>query len=353
MTDIKEKISRIRTNLENMGGKEFTFMEVCGTHTMSIAANGIRSLLPEGIRLISGPGCPVCVTAQGDIEAALILARKENLIITSFGDMIRVPAGTDRLENYRNVEISYSPMESLKIAIENPGKEVVFIGVGFETTTPLIAATIKEAKASNLKNFSVLSLHKTVPAALELILSDPGCRIDGLILPGHVAAVTGKDYFDFLKPYKTKGVISGFGALDVMECIYLLANMSGESPDNILNNYPSIVSDRGNVMAMTITNEVFEPVDSNWRGIGIIPLSGLKIKDDYESFDAKKKFQIETQEIPEPPGCLCGKILLGKSNPSQCSFFGKTCTPSLPIGPCMVSSEGTCAAWYKYNRGEE
>ena len=352
MKSTKEKIRLIRSKISVPPNRTINLMEVCGTHTMSIAANGIRSLLPGGIRLISGPGCPVCVTSQDDIESALLLARKDNVLITTFGDMIRVPSDKDRLENYKNVHIVYSPMESLALADENPDKEVVFIGVGFETTAPLIASTIIETARRNIRNFSILSLHKTIPAALELILSSKESRINGLILPGHVSAVTGADYYEFLKDLNTPGVITGFEALNIMECIYLLTKLIGESKKDILNNYQSVVSKKGNLEAMKLLKQVFKPSDALWRGIGIIPGSGLKIRDQYNEFDAQLKFNIKTVHIEEPKDCLCGNILLGQSTPAQCRHFGKSCTPTDPVGPCMVSSEGTCAAWYKYGSGE-
>lgn len=352
MNEIRKKIRLIRDNFPDLGGETVTLMEVCGTHTMSIAANGIRSLLPSGINLISGPGCPVCVTSQGDIDSALQAARREEVLIATFGDMVRVPSRGDRLENYRNVQIVYSPMEALDMAEENINREVVFIGVGFETTAPLVAATILEAEKRKLKNFSVLSLHKTVPAALELILKDENCAVDGLILPGHVSAVTGASYFNFLRDLNISGVVTGFEALDIMESIYLLVRMiRGKQPD-ILNNYRRAVTEEGNGDAMKKLHEVFLPSNAWWRGIGNIEGSGLKIREEFLLFDAVKKLNLTREEIPEPPGCLCGSILLGRSVPRQCRHFGKDCTPSNPVGPCMVSSEGTCAAWYKYGIGE-
>lgn len=352
MTAERKKIQLIRDRLNLPEGKTVTLMEVCGTHTMSIAANGIRSLIPRGLRLISGPGCPVCVTSQSDIESALILARRPDVLITTFGDMIRVPSRGDRLENYRNVHIVYSPMESLELAEENPQMEVLFIGVGFETTAPLIASTIIEAEKRGIENFSVLSLHKTVPDALELILGADDCQIDGLILPGHVSAVTGSSYFNFLKESGTAGVITGFEALNIMESLYLLSQMVVNGKPRILNNYTSVVTKEGNRSAMDLLARVFEPCEAYWRGIGSIPNSGLAIRSEYGRFDATKKIPFEAKEIPDPAGCLCGNILLGKTTPASCAHFGKNCTPSEPVGPCMVSSEGTCAAWYKYGTGE-
>lgn len=351
MTD-REKVQLLKEKIKEESCRTITLMEVCGTHTMSIAANGIRSLLPAGIRLISGPGCPVCVTSQSDIEKALELARKKDVIITTFGDMVRVPSRGDRLENYRNVQIVYSPMESLKIAEDNRDKEVIFLGVGFETTAPLIASTIEKAYERELTNFSVLSLHKTVPEALKLILSERDCMIDGLILPGHVSAVTGSSYFDFLKERECAGVITAFDAVNIMESIYIMSRMLSDEKQNIVNNYQSVVTEQGNREAMILLEKVFESCDAHWRGIGLIKNSGLKIRQKYSRFDSEQRFTLQVKDVPDPSGCLCGSILLGKSMPSQCGHFGKNCTPADPIGPCMVSSEGTCAAWYKYGTGE-
>lgn len=348
----REKISLIRDKIQIPAGRDITLMEVCGTHTMSIAASGIRSLLPEGLRLISGPGCPVCVTSQSDIEKALVLARQEDVLITTFGDMIRVPSEGDRLENYKNVKILYSPLESLAIAKENPHKKVVFLGVGFETTAPLIASTVEEAARQGIENFTVLSLHKTVPKALELILGAEDCMVDGLILPGHVSAVTGTSYFHFLKSLGTAGVVTAFDGLNIMESLYLLSHMITEGKPEVLNNYPAVVTDEGNREAMALLERIFEPCDAYWRGIGNIPGSGLRFREEFSPFDAENQFSLTVRDIPEPPGCLCGSILLGRANPSQCAHFGGSCTPSDPVGPCMVSSEGTCAAWYKYGTGD-
>lgn len=348
MTVAKEKIQWIQSHISLPEGKRIKLMEVCGTHTMSIAAHGIRTFLPQEIQLISGPGCPVCVTSQDDIEKALILARKKNVLIVTFGDMIRVHSGRDQLENYKNVHIAYSPMESLQLAEKNRDKEIVFIGVGFETTAPLIASTILEADKKHMKNFSTLCLHKIIPEALKQILSDDESHIDGLILPGHVSAITGSRYYDFMEQLKTPGVITGFDAQGIMESIYLLTTLICDSKSSVINNYQSVVSEQGNVKAMELMNALFEPAESYWRGIGNIKNSGLKIRDQYRQFDAQEKFSIEEIHMEEPEGCLCGSILLGKSNPRECKHFGKTCTPSQAVGPCMVSSEGTCAAWYKY-----
>jgi len=343
-----DKIQILRDKIQKLSRTKVSFMEVCGTHTMSVAKHAIKSMLPENINIVSGPGCPVCVTSQTDIEMSLILARSENKIICTFGDMIKVPSRKDSLANYKNVKIIYSPLDALKIAHENPGREIILLGIGFETTTPLIAVTIKTAKQECIKNFSVLSMHKTVPTALKLILSSPDISLNGLILPGHVSAVTGRKYFDFIKDYHTCGVIAGFEALDIMECIYLLTKSVEENKVEVINNYTRIVSEEGNQLAMQLLYEVFEDCDCKWRGIGEIPNSGLKIREKFQAYDAKIKFDIPIENIAEPKNCRCGEILMAKKTPPDCALFKNTCTPLNPIGPCMVSSEGTCAAYYKY-----
>lgn len=348
MIDTKEKIKILREKIQEISKTNISLMEVCGTHTMSVAKHAIKSMLPETINILSGPGCPVCVTSATDIEMALVLARQEDKIICTFGDMIKVPSKNDSLANYKNVNIVYSPLECLKIAKENPDKEIVMLGIGFETTTPLISATIKAAKDEGIKNFSVISMHKTVPVALKAILSGKDVSLNGLILPGHVSAVTGRKYFDFIKESETNGVIVGFEALDIMECIYLLTKNIEEGKVEVINNYQRIVTEDGNQVAMKMLYEVFEDCDAHWRGIGVIPMSGLKIRDEFSEYDAQKKFNIQVDEIPEPKNCKCGEILMAKARPSDCTLFKKACTPANPIGPCMVSSEGTCAAYYKY-----
>ncbi|MCK5071955.1 MAG: hydrogenase formation protein HypD [Bacteriovoracaceae bacterium] len=348
MNDTVKKIRILKDKIKEISQKDISIMEVCGTHTMSVARFAIKSLLPDNINVISGPGCPVCVTSGTDIETALTMARDESKIVCTFGDMIKVPSQGDNLGNYKNVKIVYSPLDSLKIAKDNPDKEVVMLGIGFETTAPLIACAIKAAKQMALPNFSVISMHKTVPIAMGAILSDKDAKIDALILPGHVSAITGRKYFDFIKDYETSGVISGFEALDIMECIYLLVDLYNNEKLDVINNYSRIVSEHGNKLAMDTMYDVFETCDSGWRGIGTIPDSGLEIKDEYAAFNARKKFGINVSEVLDPPGCRCGEILMAKAKPSDCGLFGKNCTPANPVGPCMVSSEGTCAAFYKY-----
>ncbi|HLE11367.1 MAG: hydrogenase formation protein HypD [Bdellovibrionales bacterium RIFOXYD12_FULL_39_22] len=349
---MKEKIKVIKnlisTEIQKQNISNINLMEVCGTHTMAIAKYAIKSMLPTNINIISGPGCPVCVTAATDIEMGIELASRSETIIATFGDMIKVPGRKKTLSEFGNVKIIYSPLDALALAQNTPNKEIVLLGIGFETTTPLIAATMLQAQKSALNNFSVLSMNKTVPAALEVILSSSDCKINGLLLPGHVSAVTGRNYFDFLSKFNAAGVISGFGPLEIMESIYLLVKMFSERKKEVINNHPQFVTEEGNQTAMKILFSVFEDADVDWRGIGIIPHSGLAIRKEFAQYDAKKKFKLHTTRIENPPHCLCGNILMGKARPNDCKLFGKACTPANPIGPCMVSSEGTCAAYYKY-----
>ncbi len=346
---LKEKVSLLSMALATEARRPLTFMEVCGTHTMAIARHGIKSLLPENVSIVSGPGCPVCVTSAGDIERAISLGDTPGVIVATFGDMIKVPGEERTLGSAANVKVIYSPLDALELARSTPDKQVVLLGIGFETTAPLMAAAILQAHREGLSNFTVLSMHKVVPPALQLLLSDPTSRLSGFILPGHVSAITGRIYYDFLKDSRVSSVVAGFEPLDIMESLYLLvkACMAGDSRP--INNYPRIVREEGNPKAMGTMFQVFEPCDASWRGIGTIPASGLAIRSEYKDFDAVRRFDLAEREVPEPAGCLCGAILMGKALPDQCRHFGKTCTPSFPVGPCMVSTEGTCAAWFKYN----
>ncbi|AIS51343.1 hydrogenase expression/formation protein HypD2 [Thermoanaerobacter kivui] len=331
-------------------GMQFNIMEVCGSHTMAISKYGLRQILPKNIRLISGPGCPVCVTAQNEIDSVIELANK-NVVIATFGDLIRVPGNKSSLQAERaagkDVKVFYSPLDALEYAEKNPSKEVVFIGIGFETTIPTVAVTIKEAEEKNIKNYSVYCLHKTMPEALRALL-EGGSKVQGFLLPGHVSAITGSKIYKFLaEEFGVGGVISGFEALDIlMSIIMLLKNYKSPS---IEIQYKRVVREEGNVEAQKIIEEIFEPCDSTWRGLGEIKGSGLKIKDKYKDFDAALKFDIKPigEEI-EIKGCRCGDVLKGNIYPNECPLFGRVCTSENPVGPCMVSSEGSCAAFYKY-----
>lgn len=340
--------------LANCGG-EINLMEVCGTHTVTIARNGFRDILPQGVNLISGPGCPVCVTANKDIDTVIALARMDDVIITTFGDMTRVPGSTSSLNAEKavghDIRIVYSPLDALKVAQENPAKQVVFVGVGFETTTPLIAATVKRAAAMELDNFSIVAIHKTMPNTLDVLVNDEDVKLTALVLPGHVSTIIGIEPYGFLaSKYGVPGVVTGFEPVDVLEGIAMLLRQLAEGRAQIENGYKRGVRDEGNPAAVAAINEVFEPCDAVWRGLGLIPGSGLALREEYASFDAVKRLQPAVEPTVEPKGCRCGDVLRGVMTPKECPLFNTGCSPEHPVGPCMVSSEGSCAAFYKYLR---
>lgn len=337
---------------EVAGDHQLTFMEVCGTHTMAISRFGIRALLPKTLRLISGPGCPVCVTANDYLDRAIALARLPNVTIATFGDMMKVPASTSSLAKCRaegaDVRIATSTTEALAIAKENPEREVIFLGVGFETTTPTIAASLKLARDDKLTNYSVLAAHKLIPPALEALLSGK-LKLDGFLLPGHVSAIIGSDaYKPTLAEHNVAAVVAGFEPTDILRALAesLEQIVSGNYAVNV--EYRRVVSVEGNTKAKAIVDEVFEPCNASWRGIGVIPNSGLIIREEYAAYDAAKKFDVEVEPTRKHKGCRCGEILQGLCQPSDCPHFGKACTPDNPVGACMVSSEGTCAAYHTY-----
>ena len=348
MSDLRQVVKNIIDEIELITPESFSFMEVCGTHTMSIAKSGIRTLLPKRIKIISGPGCPVCVTASGDIKAAIDLCKIENVIVATFGDMLRVPCNGDSLQNYKNVRVVYSPMEALNLAQEHSDKEIVFLGIGFETTAPLTAVTIKDAKKRGVKNFSVLCMHKLVPQALRLIINSKNLKLDGFLLPGHVCAITGSRYFDFISEYKLCSTIAGFEAVNILSSIRTLIKDHVNKNYAVYNNYTTVVSNDGNRLALDVMEDVFQVSSSVWRGIGKIDGSSLEIKGSFSDFDAVNRFKLKKEEIKDPVTCRCGDILKGEALPTDCRYYGKECSPSNPIGPCMVSTEGTCAAYYKY-----
>ena len=332
-----------------------TFMEVCGTHTMAIYQYGIRSLLPRQVRLISGPGCPVCVTPNGYIDRAIAMSRLSDVIITTFGDMVRVPGSTSSLMEERargaDIRIVYSPLDAVAIAEKNRGKRVVFLGVGFETTAPAIAGSILAASAKGIENYLVLAAHKTIPLPMEILSSDPELSIDGYICPAHVSAIIGADaYLPLAERLGVPCVVTGFEPTDVMQGVEMLARQVVEGRSSVEIQYGRVVKHEGNKKAQAVLAEVFSVCDSEWRGIGVIPGSGLEIAEKYASFDAAKKIPVAAEEPREHKGCRCGDILKGKVSPFDCPLFATVCTPEAPIGACMVSSEGTCAAAYKYGR---
>lgn len=335
--------------------RDVTLMEVCGTHTVSIARNGIRSIMPDSVHLASGPGCPVCVTSNHDIDKVIALARIPNVIIATFGDMTRVPGSTSSLlaeqANGADVRIVYSPLDALELASKNPDRQVVFVGVGFETTTPLVAMAIKRAAAAGLDNFSVYAAHKNMPGALEAIVNDPELKVDALILPGHVSTIIGAKPYEFLaKDYGIPGVITGFEPNDILQGITMIMRQIAEGRADIEIAYSRCVMEDGNPTALAAIDEVFETVPANWRGIGEIPGSGYRIRDEFSKYDAMQRFAdvVEVEPTHEHAGCRCGDVLRGAITPAQCPLFRKVCTPENPIGPCMVSSEGACAAYFRY-----
>jgi hydrogenase expression/formation protein HypD len=333
--------------------RPISIMEVCGTHTMAIAKSGIRELLPPNIKLISGPGCPVCITAQGDIDTVIELASHKNIIMATFGDMIRVPGTHTSLQEARSqgaeVRVVYSPLDALELAKNNPDKEVVFLGIGFETTAPTVGASIEAAKTRQLHNYSVLSLHKLVPPALEHIFSVPDIKVDALLCPGHVSMIIGLEPYRLLvEKYHKPCVVAGFEAIDILESLIMILLQFEQNKPQALIQYQRAVKEEGNPVARNIINKVFQAADTRWRGLGIIPGSGLEIRDEYSQFDARKKFDLPDLEDVPIKGCSCGEILTGRITPHECHLFGKACTPINPIGPCMVSQEGACAAYYRY-----
>ncbi len=334
-------------------GERWQIMEVCGTHTMSIAKMGIRELLDPKLRLVSGPGCPVCVTSQGDVMRSLYLAKLPDVIITTFGDMMRVPADGRSLFDARaagaDVRIVYSPMDSLKVAADNPEKQVVFLAVGFETTIPAIAATVEAAARNGVDNFSILPMMKLVPPALRLLCEHPELKIDGFILPGHVSTIIGmKPYRFIVDEFGIPSVITGFTDVDVADSLLLLTEMIASGEARLDNSYTRAVHEDGNPAARDAISRIFESAPAFWRGIGNLDGSGLRLREKYGDFDALRRFSPPLDEPPEPSGCLCGHVILGKIIPPECPQFGEVCTPENPLGPCMVSSEGACAAYYKY-----
>jgi hydrogenase expression/formation protein HypD len=349
-SDVTTAIIREISRLTN---RRFRFMEVCGTHTVSIFRSGIRSLLPKEIELVSGPGCPVCVTPVGEIDRAISMAALKDLTLVTFGDLMKVPGTSSSLSDERakgkDIRVITSPLDGLEIAIREPDRRIIFFGVGFETTSPAIAASVKEAKSRRISNFYLLSCQRLIPPAMKALLSSGSSKIDGFILPGHVSVIIGKRPYSFISDeFSLTGVITGFEALDILEGIYMLLRQHEEGRSDIEVQYKRAVKQEGNTLALKIMEEVFKPVSARWRGLGTIPESGLALREEFAKMDATLAFDILYKDKPDPPGCLCGEILQGIKLPQECSLFGTRCIPQDPVGPCMVSSEGSCAAFYKY-----
>jgi len=350
----KKKVLLLAERIKKISRKETSFMEVCGGHTMAIQKFGIPHLLPENIRLISGPGCPVCVTSRKFIDQAIAYARTENFIITTYGDLIRVPGSTSTLDKEKaggkDIRIVYSILDALNIAKLNPGKNIIFLGIGFETTSPATAAGLIKAKEEGINNFFVLSSHKIMPPAMAALI-DEGVKIDGYIAPGHVSTITGSGmYRDIAEKYGLACVISGFEPVDLLHSVLMLVEQVENDEARVEIQYKRAVKTEGNLKAQDMLNQVFELRDDWWRGLGILSNSGMGMNQSFRAFDAEKIFNIEPEETKEDKGCICGEILKGIKNPKDCKLFDKVCNPSNPVGACMVSNEGACHAYYRYNR---
>ena len=349
------RIQRLRAAIKELSVGEIKLMEVCGTHTMAIAKSGIKTMLPHNVKLLSGPGCPVCVTPSQVIDAILELSMRPDVVIATYGDMVRVPGSTagDSLQRRRalgaKVEIVYSPVDAVEYAKQNGDKQVVFLGVGFETTAPGTAAAVLTARDEGVKNFSVWSMLKSVEPALRALIASQGFDVQGFLCPGHVGTIIGRKGFDFLpRDYAIPAVVSGFEPEDILLSIYMLLRQIASGEPRAENQYTRAVSEKGNALAQKMMEECFAPRRDIWRGLGGIDNSGLGFKAQLADLDAERRFEIKYSEGQKPGACRCGDVICGRSSPRDCPMFGKRCTPEDPVGPCMVSSEGACAAAYKY-----
>uniref|UniRef100_A0A7C3ZA30 Hydrogenase formation protein HypD n=1 Tax=Desulfobacca acetoxidans TaxID=60893 RepID=A0A7C3ZA30_9BACT len=354
----RELVHKLSLKIRELSSGPATLMEVCGTHTMAVARFGLKSLLPPEIRLVSGPGCPVCVTAQEDIDAFLALGSLPRAILATFGDMMRVPGSVTSLEKHRaqevQVQVVYAPLDAVVLARNNPHRQVIFFGVGFETTMPATALALKVAASEGLNNFSVFSVHKTMPAALQTLLGRGVVKVDGLLLPGHVTTIIGPEAYGFIpRKFRIPCAVTGFEPVDILWGIWSIMRQIKEDSPAVDNVYTRAVKAPANSKAQALLDEVFMPEDAAWRGLGVIPGSGAALQEEYARFDARRRFAEILARVPpaKPTACRCGEVLRGTLAPRNCPQFDRTCTPSRPLGPCMVSHEGACAAAHKYERG--
>jgi hydrogenase expression/formation protein HypD len=334
-------------------GHAVCLMEVCGTHTMSIYRHGIQSIIPPSLKLLSGPGCPVCVTPNRYLDKAVAFSRVDDVIITTFGDMLNVPGSSTTLARERaagrDIRMVYSPLDALAIARRNPDKKIIFLAVGFETTSPTIAGTLLEAFEADVSNFFASCAHKLIPPAMKLLVEDPDLQIDGFICPAHVSAIIGSGAYEFLaRDHGIPCVITGFEPLDVLQGIFMLLQQIIKQSPRVENQYSRVVKHTGNPAALRLLHDVFDTADAPWRGLGTVPGSGLTLAEAHARFDADAFFQVSCEPEKDHPGCLCGEVIKGKIEPEACRLFRSVCTPVSPVGPCMVSQEGTCATHYKY-----
>lgn len=344
------KIANKANELLEKLGREVKIMEVCGTHTMAIARHGLKVLFKNNLDLISGPGCPVCVTSDSGFSM-IFQAAEAGKTVAVFGDIMRVPLNGRSLLTLKSegfdVRVIYSPYDALKIAEREPEKEFVMAGIGFETTSPLFASTILQCKSNGVKNLRLISLFKLIPPVLNKLLEEEDLKIDGLILPGHVSTIIGvKPYAELVEKHGVPAVVTGFEPVDIVEAIRMILKQLVEKRSEVENEYSRTVRSEGNVKAIRIMREVFKTVDSEWRGLGLIEESGLALREEYSYFDAVEEYGLKPVEIAKPRGCLCGEVVRGSKKPFECSLYKKVCRPDNPIGPCMVSSEGTCAAYF-------
>lgn len=344
-------------SLINASSGEYRFMEVCGGHTMAIQRFGIPGLLRSDIHLLSGPGCPVCVSPVGFIDHAIALSRKPQVLIATYGDLIRVPGSTSSLEKERaegaDIRIVYSILDALVLAKQHPDREIVFPAIGFETTAPATAAGLLRAKEQQLSNFSILSAHKTMQPALHALAGE-GIPIQGYIAPGHVSVITGTSiYRQIPERFGLSVVIAGFEPLDLLQTIYMLIQQQKENRPGVEIQYRRAVKEEGNLKAQALMNRVFRPVDDRWRGLGVLEESGLALQDEFAAYDAGKKFSVSIEEEKEQTACICGSIMKGLNTPLDCPLFGRSCKPENPVGACMVSHEGACHAYYRYNNTDQ
>lgn len=347
---VKELVDEIKA----LTTRPWTIMEICGGQTHSLVKNGILEMLPKEITMVHGPGCPVCVTPLGIIDEAIYLAEREKVTLCSFGDMLRVPGSEKSLLEIKamgaDIRIVYSPLEAVKLAKENPEKEVVFFAVGFETTAPANALSVVQAEKLGVKNYSILASHVLVPPAMEAILSDPETRIDAFLAAGHVCTIMGMDeYYPVAEKYQVPIVVTGFEPVDLLQGIYMAVRQLEAGVVKVENQYARVVAQAGNRWAQETIHEVFEVADRSWRGIGQIPMSGYEVKHRYGAYNTRVKFNLDLQSTKENPDCISGQIMKGLKKPFQCPMFGKQCKPEHPLGAPMVSSEGACAAYYDYH----
>lgn len=348
-------VKKLLRQIENLLVQPVTIMEVCGTHTMAVFRHGLKNMLPEQLKLLSGPGCPVCVTSDYVIDTALEIAKQPGVLLATFGDMLRVPGSGGSLETLKaagaNVRVVYSPMEAVKLAEENPHQEVVFFAIGFETTAPMIAASVFTAQQKQVTNFSIVGANKTIPGALRALLSSEELQVDGLLCPGHVSAIIGTEPYQFIpRELGIGAVVTGFEPVDILQGIYMLLKQIQEDSPRVEIQYRRWVSASGNPQALKLMEQVFAADGAHWRGLGYLPGTGLRLRPQYRQFDAVWRFNITVEEKPAKKGCRCGDVLRGVITPLECPLFATACVPEKPAGACMVSPEGTCAAYYKYGR---